>query len=118
MILPNVLMKQSNLTEKQLESLMSYVRVAAGEIRYREAAALRSEKPVTIGSYYRTVQQGRNQVRESIVTVLVAIAIDLVKAEDVRRLLELTNKRNIEVAEEDKERFATVLRTLLDRIVM
>lgn len=118
MILPNVLMEQSNLTEKQLESLMSYVRVAAGEIRYREAAALRSEKPVTIGSYYRTVQQGRNQVRESIVTVLVAIAIDLVKAEDVRRLLELTNKRNTEVAEEDKERFATVLRTLLNRIVM
>jgi len=118
MILPIVLMEQSNLTEKQLESLMSYVRVVAGEIRYREAAALRSEKPVTIGSYYRTVQQGRNQVRESIVTVLVAIAVGLVKLEDVRRLLELVGKGDAEVAEEDRERFATILQTLLDKIVM
>ncbi len=118
MILPDVLMEQSNLTEKQLESLMSYVRVVAGEIRYREAAALRSEKPVTIGSYYRTVQQGRNQVRESIVSVLVAIAIGLVKVEEVRRLLELVSKGNTEVAEEDRERFVMILQTLLDKIVM
>ncbi|MGD0145493.1 MAG: hypothetical protein ABSB53_01400 [Nitrososphaerales archaeon] len=118
MILPNVLMEQSSLTQKQLESLMSYVRVAAGEMHYREAAALRSEKPVTIGSYFRTVQQGRNQVRESIVTVLVAIAMGLVKGEDVRRLLELIAKGNTEVADEDRKRFALVLQTLLDRIVM
>lgn len=118
MILPDVLIEQSNLTEKQLESLVSYVRVASGEMLYREAAALRSEKPVTIGSYYRTVQQGRNQVRESIVTVLVAIAAGLVKLEDVRRLLELVGKGDAEVAEEDRKRFAAILQTLLDKIVM
>ncbi len=78
---------------------------------------MRSEKPVTIGSYYRTVQQGRNQVRESIVTVLVAIAIGLVKVEDVWRLLELASKGNTEVADEDRERFVVVLQTLLDKIV-
>ncbi len=117
MILPDVLMEQSSLTEKQLQSLVSYVRVATGEIRYREAATMRSEKPVTIGSYYRTVQQGRNQVRESIVTVLVAIAIGLVKVEDVWRLLELASKGNTEVADEDRERFVVVLQTLLDKIV-
>ena len=118
MILPSVLAEQSNLTKKQLESLTSYVRVAAGEMLYREAAALRSEKPVTIGSYYRTVQQGRNQVRESIVTVLVAVAVGLVSVEDVRKLLELVGTRNAEVAEEDRERFSLVLQTLLDKIVM
>jgi hypothetical protein len=118
MILPNVLMEQSNLTKKQLESLVSYVRVAAGEMLYREAAALRSGKPVTIGSYYRTVQQGRNQVRASIVTVLVAVAIGLVSVEDVRRLLELVGEGNVEVAEEDRERFVAILQTLLDKIVM
>ena len=118
MILPNVLTEQSNLTEKQLESLMSYVRVVAGEMRYREAATLRSEKPVTIGSYYRTVQQGRNQVRESIATVLVAVVLGLVKIEDIRRLFELVGKGDTEVIEEDRERFAMVLQTLLDKIVM
>jgi hypothetical protein len=112
------LIEQSNLTEKQLESLLSYVRVAVGEIRLREAAALRSGKPVTIGSYYRTVQQGRSRVRESIATVLAAVAIGLVRLEDVRRLFELVGKGNGEVTEDDRERFTTVLRVLLDRIVM
>jgi len=118
MSLPNTLIDKSSLTAKQLESLMSYARVVAGDLRYREAAALRSEKPVTIGSYYRTVQQGRQQVRKSIVTVLVAIATGLVRLEDVRKLFELVGKSNTEVAEEDKERFATILQALLDKIVM
>ena len=118
MILPDVLIEQSNLTKKQLESLVSYARVASGGMLYREAAALRSERPVTIGSYYRTVQQGRNRVREAIVTVLVAIAAGLVKPEDVRRLLELVGKGNVEVAEENQERFAMILQAVLDKIVM
>ncbi len=118
MILPNVLAKQSNLTEKQLESLMSYVRVVTGEMLYREAAALRSGKAVTIGSYYRTVQQGRNQIRESIVTVLVAIAMGLVKIEDVRKLFELASRGNTEVSEENRKQFTGILQTLLDKIVM
>lgn len=118
MSLLNVLTNQSNLTEKQLESLSSYAKVVAGEIRLREAAALRSEKPVTIGSYYRTVQQGRNRVRESVVTILVAIAIGLVKLEDVRKLFELMGKGNAEVNEDDRERFTAVLQVLLDKIVM
>ncbi|MGD0477211.1 MAG: hypothetical protein ABSB29_03465 [Nitrososphaerales archaeon] len=118
MSLPNTLVGQSNLTEKQLESLLSYVKVVAGEIRLREAAALRSEKPVTIGSYYRTVQQGRKRIRESVVTVLVAIAIGLVRLEDARRLFELVGKGSAEVAEDDRERFTAILQVLLDKIVM
>lgn len=118
MNIPSMLIGQSNLTEKQLESLSSYVRVMAGEMRLREAAALRSEKPVTVGSYYRTVQQGRNRIRESVVTVLVAAAIGLVRLEDVRRLLELVGRRNAEVVVDDRERFTAVLQVLLDKIVM
>jgi hypothetical protein len=118
MTLPDALMEQSNLTRKQFESLISYVKVMAGEMLYREAAALRSGKPVTIGSYYRTVQQGRNQIRESIVTVLVAVAVGLVDVGDVRRLLELVGKGDAGVAEEDRERFSMILQALLDKIVM
>jgi hypothetical protein len=118
MSLSDALVDQSNLTGKQLESLLSYVKVVAGEIRLREAAALRSGQPVTIGSYYRTVQQGRIRVRESVVTVLVAVTIGLVGLEDVRKLFELVGKRNTEVAEDDRERFVAVLQALLDKIVM
>jgi hypothetical protein len=115
---PSKLINQSNLSEKQFESLLSYIRVVVGEIRLREAASLRSEKPVTVGSYYRTVQQGRNRIRESIVTVLVAVAVGLVEVEDVRRLLELVNKGGIEVVEDNRKRFGMILQTLLDKIVM
>jgi hypothetical protein len=118
MDIPSVLIDQSSLTEKQLESLSSYVRVVAGEMHLREAAVLRSEKPVTVGSYYRTVQQGRNRIRESVVTVLVAVAMGLVRLEDVRRLFELVGRGNAEVVEGDRERFAAVLQVLLDKIVM
>ena len=117
MNLPNALVDQSNLTKKQLESLLSYVKVVTGEIHLKEAAALRSERPVTIGSYYRTVQQGRDRIRESVATVLVAIAMGLVKSEDVRRLFELIGKRNAEVSEDDRERFTAILQVLLDKIV-
>ena len=118
MNVPRMLIGQSSLTEKQLESLSSYVRVVTGEIRLREAAALRSEKPVTVGSYYRTVQQGRNRIRESVVTVLVAVAMGLVRLEDVQRLFELMGGGNPEVVEDDRERFTAVLQALLDKIVM
>ena len=97
---------------------MSYVKVAAGEMRLREAAASRSGKPVTVGSYYRTVHQGRNRIRESVVTVLVAITTGLIKLEDIRRLFELVGKANTELTEEDRERFTMILQALLDKIVM
>ena len=117
MNIPSVLVEESNLTEAQLESLLSYVRVVGGGMRLKEAAASRAGKSVTVGSYYRTVQQGRARVRESMVTVLVAVAIGLVRVEDVRKLFELFSSEGAQVAEEDRKRFADVLRALLDRIV-
>ena len=84
----------------------------------RDAAGSRSRRPVTVGSYYRTVHQGRNRIRESVVTVLVAISAGLIRMEDVRRLFELVGKANTELTEDDEERFATILQALLDKIVM
>jgi len=116
--LPNAILDKSSLTQKQLESLVSYTEIVTGGLRFKEAAARRSVRPVTIGSYYRTVQQGRKRVRESIVTILVAVAIGLVKIDDVRKLFELVGKGGFELPEEERERFSVVLQTLLDRIVM
>ncbi len=110
--------KQSNLSPKQLESLMSYIKISSGQLRYKDAAALRTGHSVTVGSYFRTVQQGKRRVRESIVTVLIAVSIGLVKSDDFRRLLELMGRAGLEVAEDDRERFSVILRTLIDRIVI
>ena len=116
--LPADMAEQSNLSSKQFESLMSYVRVSSGQLRYKDAAASRSGRPVTIGSYYRTVQQGRRRIRESVVTVVIAVSIGLIRTEDFRRLLELVGRADLEVAEEDRERFSAILRTLVDKIVI
>lgn len=116
--LPEALVDESNLTPRQLEALQSYLRVAIGEIRYREAAASGPSKSVTIGSYYRTVQQARDNIRSSIVTVLIALWLGLVKPDDVRRLLDTVGGNVMELSDEDKDRFITVLRALLDKIVM
>ncbi len=120
------LVDQSSLTPRQLESLSSYVRVASGEIKLRDAAELSSQgrkrgrpgKPVTIGSYYRTVSQARSNVRESLTTVVIAIWLRLIRPEDVRRLFELVGGGARELSEEEAERFVQLLEALLRRIVL
>ena len=115
---PEQLVNQSTLTPRQLETLRSYLRVAIGEMRYREAAASGPSKRVTVGSYFRTVQQARENVRKSIVTLLIGVWLGVVKPEDVRRLLDTAGGNVSELGDEERERFVAVLRALLQRIVM
>jgi len=106
------------LSHRQLEALQSYLRVALGEMKYREAAASGPSKRVTIGSYFRTVQQARENVRKSIVTLLIGLWLGLVKPEDVRRLLDAAGGSAPGLPDEERERFVVVLRALLNKIVM
>ena len=116
--LPDLLVDQSTLTRRQLEALQSYVRGALGEMKYREAAASGASKPVTIGSYFRTVQQARENVRESIVTLLIGLWLGVVKVEDVRRLLDVAGRGVRELSEEESARFVGVLQALTEKIVV
>ena len=118
MSLPESLVDESTLTRRQLEALRSYIRVALGEVRYREAAASGPTKKVTIGSYFRTVKQARANVRKSVVTLLIGLWLALVKPEDVRRLLDTAGANVIDLPDEERDRFVSVLRLLLERIVM
>jgi hypothetical protein len=104
---------------------MSYRRVALGEIKFRDAASITSsgrtkgdaQKPVTIGSYYRTLTQARMNVKESLVTVMVGMWLGVVKVDEVRRLFELVATGSGELSEEGQERFVQILEALLNRIV-
>jgi hypothetical protein len=125
MSLPERLVKESSLTSRQLESLIGYMRVASGEIRFRDAASIASsgrtkgeEKPLTIGSYYRTLTQARTNIRESLVTVLIGMQLGVVKVEEVRKLFELVGAGARELSEYDQDRFVQVLGVLLDRIIL
>ena len=112
------LVDRSTLTHRQLEGLQSYMRVARSEIKYREAAAKGTSKPVTIGSYFRTVQQARENVRGAIVTLLIGLWLGVVKAEDVRRLVDVVGGGLRELPEEESARFVEVLQALIDRVVL
>jgi hypothetical protein len=117
MSLPEKLVEKSTLTHRQLEALRSYLRVALGEMKYREAAANGMSKSVTIGSYFRTVQQGRENVRRSIVTLLIGVWLGFVKSEDVRRLLDVAGGEIRELSDEENAQLVEVLRVLIDRMV-
>ena len=105
---------------------MSYMRVASGEIRLREAASLlpkerkkvKKERPLTVGSYYRTVSQARKNVRQSLVTVVIALWLGMLRVEDVRRLFELVGSGVRELPGGESERFLQLLDVVLGRIVV
>ena len=125
MSLPERLVKQSSLTPRQLESLSSYLRVISGEFKLKEAALAVSagrrkrhpDRPLTVGSYYRTVSQARSNVREALVTTVIAIWLGLVKIDDVRRLFELVGTGSRELTGEEADRFEQLLGVLVLRIV-
>jgi len=120
------LVDKSSITPRQLEALASYLRVASGEIKLREAASLVSqgrrkgkpEKPLTVGSYYRTISQARANVKESLVTVVIALWLGIIKVDDVRRLFELVGGGARELSEEESDRFLQLLYVLLRRIIV
>jgi hypothetical protein len=118
--------EQSSLTKRQFQSIVTYLRVASGEIKLKEAASIVTpgkrkgsrEKPLSIGSYYRTVLQARKNVEEALVTVVIALWLGIIKVEDARRLFELVGSGARELTEEEGERFVEVLKVLLGRIVL
>ena len=117
--------KQSSLTARQLEALANYTRVAGGELKLKEAASLMSEgrtrgapHPLSVGSYYRTLAQARTNVKESLVTAVVALWLGAVKIEGVRRLFELVGSGARDLSDEEAERFLGVLDEVLRRIVV
>jgi hypothetical protein len=118
--------EQSSLTSRQVESLASYLRVVSGELRLRDAASISShgrskgpsDRPVSLGSYYRTVSQARTNVKQSLVTVVVALWMGAIKVEDVRRLFELVGGGARELSDEETDRFLRVLEVLLRHVVV
>jgi len=120
---PESLIEQSELTPIQVEAIASYVGVRTGHLKWKEAAASMkrkrkqpSDKPVTLGSYYRTVQQAKDNVKKSAVTLLIAVWLGLVRVEDVRRLFDLGSRNVADLSEADKDRLGTVLQALLTQM--
>ncbi|HMD79541.1 MAG TPA: hypothetical protein VKF39_06130 [Nitrososphaerales archaeon] len=123
MAIPESLVKQSELTPTQIEALSRYLGVKTGHMKWKEAAAAQTRKrkqtsnrPVSLGSYYRTVQQAKKNVKKSAVTLLIAVWLGLIRVEDARRLFDLAGRSLADLSDEDKDRLGTVLEALLTQM--
>jgi hypothetical protein len=116
----------SSLTPRQLEALTIYVRVASGELTLKQAAQMAGEgrmkgprdKPLAIGSYYRTVSQARSNIKASLRTVVISLWLGLVRIEDLRKLFEAVGVGSRHLSDEEAQRFLQVLEALLGRIIV
>ena len=118
MNLPEELIRDSTLTRKQVESLAIYLDVLSHQITMKQAAVSRPPRPITVGSYHRTVQQARNNIRSSLRTLMIAVWLGFVKPEELGRLLDLTGKRILEVDGEKYGRLTPVIEALISKIVV
>lgn len=123
MEIPQSLVEQSELTPIQIEAIASYVGIRAGHLKWKQAAASMkhkkkqaSDKQVTLGSYYRTVQQGKDNIKKSAVTLLIAVWLGLVRVEDMRRLFDLATTGLENLSEEDRNKFGVVIDALLSQM--
>lgn len=116
--LEDFLAQRSGLTETQVRTLKMQKLVMAGELTVKTAANTRGGKPVRLGAYYRVLDQARVNVEEAIYTLLLCERLDLIKLEDLRRLLDLVSKRLRTLDDEESQRVASVIDALISRIVM
>ena len=105
------------MTETQIESLQLYRRVLRGEISSKEAANLRTPHPVKLGTYHRVLHQALRNLQSAIWTVIVGLNLGLVRADELKRLVEVLPE-NLEPDEARQEELLDVIRAIVRRVVI
>jgi hypothetical protein len=118
MDIPAVLSRQSLLTQTQIESLVMYQKVLSRDMTLKQAAQARTPSPVTVGAFYRSVQQGKRNLKASVTTLTLALWMGLVRSEELRKLLDQVGRGIPELEVSEVERLEAVIMALVDRIVM
>jgi hypothetical protein len=100
---------------------MLYKRVISGELTLEKASELREVKrypgPVTVGSFYRTVQQGKENLREAMMTLTAGVWLGYVKLDDLRRLFDLVSNNPSPFESAQFEQLMPALEALITKIV-
>ena len=97
---------------------MSYSRVRSRQATLRQVASERTSGPITVGSFSRTVGQGKANVKSSILTVIIALWLGFAKSDDLRRLLDLASGGPPDIGGEVDDRVLGVIDALIERIVI
>ncbi len=107
----------SALTEAQIETLQLHRRVLRGEISSKDAANMRTPEPVKLGTYHRVLDQALRNLQSAIWTVIVGLNLGLVRAEELKRLIEVLPS-NLEPHEAHQEELLGVIRAIVRRVVI
>jgi hypothetical protein len=107
----------SNLTETQLEALALYKRVISGELTLEKASKMKA-KPAKVGAYYRTVQQGRGNLKQAVMTLAAGVWLGYIKLEDLRRLFDLVGNSPSPFEQEQSDQLLPILEALVEKMVM
>ncbi len=107
----------SALTEAQIESLQLHQQVLRGEISSKEAANLRTPRPVKVGTYHRVLDQALRNLRSAVWTLIIGLNLGLVRAEELKRLIEVLPP-NLEPDEAHQEELLDVIQAIVRRVVI
>ena len=84
----------------------------------QEALRTRKNNGISRGTHYRIMDQAKNNIRRSLVTVAIATQLGLVNAEDVQKLISMVSKIPTDVDPDRLPEVVMLVRSLLNRIVM
>lgn len=108
----------SSLTSTQFETLGIHESLRKNEISMDFALTVRKSAGISKGTHYRILAQGKKNMRESLFTLVTAVQLGLVRPDDVERLLSTAARIPADIDEARIPEIVTLLRVLVDRIVM
>ena len=108
----------SSLTSVQVERLKLEVSLESSGVLEAEGENRASISGVTPGAYYRVLSQARNNINQSLYTLLFCTRLGIVKMDNIRRLLDLIAKVPPDVADVEANEVISLVDALVRKIVM
>jgi hypothetical protein len=116
--LTEALRQKSTVTSVQFETLALNRRVRRGELHVFEAAKSRKVTGVSVGSYYRVLDQARSKLERSIFTLLLAVRTQSIDKEELTRLLKMVAETPETMEEANMEELMGLLGALVKKMVV
>jgi hypothetical protein len=116
--LTEALRQKSTVTAVQFETLSLSKRVKKGEFRVYQAAKSRKVDGVSVGSYYRVLDQARSRLERTVFTLLLAVRTQSLEKEELIRLLKMVAEAPEEMGEASLQEFMELLSALVRKMVV
>ena len=112
------LVELSSLTPTQVLVIELQQAIHKHEMSVAEALLKHRNSGVSKGTHYRILAQARNNIKKSLLTVIIAVQLGVVDQEEFQRLLALAPKISDGLDSARLEEITLIMKTLVDRIVM